>query len=126
MKICIHNMKIWVSVGVYKWEKKEKTALLFSLEVVTDGSVQKSFKSDKIKDTICYDDLSKKVSNAVSDYHFDLLESIGNRVLDVLLEDRRILEAKVEIKKERCLPLTEYVSIKIERKQGEKVACYTE
>ena len=60
-------------------------------------------RSDVLSDTLDYDALHRSIVRLVGSTSYDLLERIGQDVLDLLFRDRRITHAEVSIGKPRLL-----------------------
>lgn len=109
--IKIKNLRLKTIIGVLPFERKKKQEVVLNIKFEFDAS--KASKSDNIKDTIDYNALTEEISRGVVKSHFYLLEALVDFVLNIILKDKRIKKAKVEIDKPNALKKAESVSVKL-------------
>jgi FolB domain-containing protein len=114
-KIFIKDIHINCIVGVGKEERKEKQIIIVSVVVFTN--VSNALKTDSVGHTINYSSLRKKIIRSVEKSNFHLLEGLANMILNLCLEDKKIIKAKVKVEKPNKYPDTKSVGIEIERER---------
>jgi len=67
--------------------------------VILRVDVSEARRSDALADTVDYAAVASAVRSIVETSSFALLERLGQEILDVLMRDRRIVEAEVAIAK---------------------------
>ena len=85
--------------GVLDEEQARRQPFEINAEVVAD--LGPAGQSDDLDDTINYGVLGDEIAQLIETGRFALLEYFAQQVADVLLADRRVIEATVEILKLR-------------------------
>ena len=75
----------------------------FDLEVVLDVDLAAARRSDRLAETVDYASLHASIVEIVATTSYDLLERVGQDVLDCILLDPRVTRAEVSIGKPRLL-----------------------
>lgn len=114
MIIRIKNIRAEAIVGVYGRERLKKQPLIINLEIEFDGEI---VQGDRIETAIDYEAIAKKVWGAVVHGHFYLVETCVQKILDIVMEDGRIVRAAVEVDKPEALYMADSVSVSAERER---------
>ncbi|MDP8243774.1 MAG: dihydroneopterin aldolase [Candidatus Hinthialibacter antarcticus] len=109
MIIRIKNLRIPAEVGVHAWEHGAPQLVVINVLLEYDAS--DAAKSDALKHSVDYQLMTQKISEAVRAVHFHLLERMAEHVLQIMMEDERIILAEVEIDKPDALTLADSVSV---------------
>ena len=115
MIIKIKNLKMQALIGTNDWEREEKQEVIINAQFEFDGS--RVSVTDNLNDSIDYKALNKKIISFVESSKFYTLEELTSSVLKLVMEDKKILKAKIEIDKPHSLRETDSVSITCEREQ---------
>ena len=107
--IKIKNLKLKTIVGIFDWERTEKQDVIINAEIEFDGA--KAANSDNIEDTVDYKKINKKIIEVVESSKFFLLEKLADTVLKIIMEDKKVIKAKVEVDKPGALRFADSVSI---------------
>jgi dihydroneopterin aldolase len=75
------------------------------------------FASDKVADTIDYEQVALRIRALAADGHFRLVETLAERIARLLLDDFGAPWAKVSVAKIGILANTKFVGVTIERKR---------
>jgi D-erythro-7,8-dihydroneopterin triphosphate epimerase len=110
MLIQIKNLRLRTVVGVYSWERKELQDIIINVSIEFDGS--KASCSDNIKETIDYKTMKKEIVSAVESSSFQLLESLSNHILELIMRNTLVNRACVEIDKPHALRFADSVSVR--------------
>lgn len=113
MIIKIKNLKLRTKIGVYEWEKNIDREIIINVEILTN--LTKPMQSDDICDTIDYDHIISKIKNLVANNYFKLVEKMGQEIMNVILEDKRIRKCKLEIDKVGVIENVDSFSVTIEQ-----------
>lgn len=116
MIIKIKNLRLKAWVGVYEWEKKQAREVIVNAEIVTGH--RKSMKSDDLADAIDYDVIINKIKDHVQNHHYQLIERMLEEVLDLIMQDSRILQCKLEIDKPKVHDFLDSFSVTDTRKNN--------
>lgn len=75
--------------------------------------------SDRVEDTLDYKIITKQIIKSVEESDFNLLEMLTQVVLDIVMDNPRVLWAKVKVEKPFALRFSDSVSIKLTAKRDE-------
>ena len=109
--IKIKNLRLRTFIGVYQWEQQHMQDLSVNVLMQFDGS--KAAQSDDVNDTIDYKTIKQRIMEEVENSRFKLLEKLAAKILEIVLTDKRILFAQVEIDKPRALRFADSVSVTV-------------
>lgn len=112
-ELCLKNLAIKTIIGLYPSERKQKQLIFINLRLTFDS--KQAEHSDKIKNTIDYDTLSKKLTANVKKTKFHLIEALANHILSVIFKDKIIKRAHLKITKPSGIKNAESVSFIIIR-----------
>lgn len=110
--IFIEDMRVEAHVGIFEREKAAPQTLELSL---TFGVPDAAAKNDDIADTIRYDVVIERIRKELGVRHFNLLETLGEYVIDLMLEDFGAPWAKISIAKIGIMKGVRRVGVQIER-----------
>ena len=113
MLIRIKNLKLKTIIGVYDWEKNFNREIIVNAEIEINDS--KSASSDKLSDTIDYDQITKKIKDLATKKRFKLIEKLAGEIVKKIMEDGRIKRCRVEIDKMKVVEEVESFSVTIEK-----------
>jgi dihydroneopterin aldolase len=75
------------------------------------------FESDKVSDTIDYEQVALKIRDLANSGHFRLVETFADRVAALLVKELGAPWVKVSVAKIGILPNAKFVGVTIERKR---------
>jgi len=111
--VFIKNLKIEAVIGVFDWEREIKQALYFDFELATD--ISKAANSDDLKDTLDYNALSIAVTQFVEQSGFQLIETLAERVAELIIQDFNVPWLRLRLNKKGAIKNADDVGIIIER-----------
>ena len=111
--IFLNGMAVETLVGVYEWERQHSQTLYLDLQV---GIVENSQRNDDLNLTLSYADIATSVRKELALQTFQLLESVGEHVAEVLLQHAGVLQVTVKVTKPGILAGVREVGIQITRK----------
>lgn len=94
--IFIEAFRVEARVGIYPREKLATQRLELDL---TFGVPDSAARSDEISDTIDYSEVIERIRCELADRHFNLLETLGEFVVGILMDDFGAPWVKVRIAK---------------------------
>lgn len=115
-KIRITDLSLRTIIGIFDWERKTKQDIVINIELDFDAS--RAAASDDVHDTVDYKAITKKVIDVVEGSSYYLLEKLTQRVLDLIMEDPRVLAAVVRIDKPQALRFARSVSVELSSKRS--------
>lgn len=112
-KICIDGIKFETIIGIHPAERQHCQALLLDIEIGIDAV--KAASRDSLHDTVDYDALSKRVLTFVNQAHYQLIETLAEKIADMLLYEFKLPYLKLRLTKPEALKKADSVSVVIER-----------
>ncbi len=113
--IFIDRLNLDAAVGVFEFEKEKTQKLVVSLRAeVAIPSKEELHHSD----VVCYDTVAKGIRAIVQSQHFELLETLGRRLVDYCLADVRIKQVTVKLEKPDIIDDALSVGIEISGSQA--------
>ena len=109
MIIKVKNLKLSTNIGVYDWEKTYERTLLFNVSIETD--FMEGVKSDNLKDVVDYDVIVGHIKNFVENNQCQLIETMAEGILDLIMQDQRIKRCDLEIDKLKVFNFVDSFSI---------------
>jgi D-erythro-7,8-dihydroneopterin triphosphate epimerase len=109
MLIRIKNLTLQTIVGVNAWERRETQEVVINVEIEFDGA--RTGETDSLEDTIDYKKMKQKILGHAGSSRCLLLESLAQGVLNIVLEDPRVIRACVEVDKPKALRFADSVSV---------------
>jgi len=113
--IFIEDLELQASVGIYDHEKRDRQPLLISLTL--ECLRNETFQSDNIQDTINYEEIIQLIHTTVNERHYNLIESLAEKIASDTLKIQSIHRITIEIRKPSVLGAKSggMLGIKIER-----------
>ncbi len=111
--VFVRDLEIVVSVGVLEHERRYEQRVLISVElVVRDGY---DGKSDQLERVLDYSKLVDGIALLAQGEHFDLIETLAERVAAHCLVDPRVENARVRVEKPDIMPSCRSVGVEVQR-----------
>ena len=114
--VLIQQLAVKTTIGVYEWEKKIKQTLLFDITMLHD--TMDAAKSDNINDALDYFEVSKAVTEYVEGNAFELIETVANRVAELILNQFNVAEVAIKLLKPGAVENAASVGVSITRKRS--------
>jgi dihydroneopterin aldolase len=111
--IFLRDLEINATIGIFEWEKRIKQKVRIDLEMATD--IAKAAASDAIEDTLDYKSISKRIIQFVEDSRYELIETMIEKVSEILLKEFSIPWVRVTISKPGAVRGSRDVGVTIER-----------
>lgn len=111
--IFIHGLQCECVIGVWEWEKKITQTLVLDIDLATD--ITKAAKSDDLQDTLDYKKISDRVMEYAKDNPFDLIETLIERLAEVILSDFDVPWVRIRLDKGGVVKKVKHVGVMIER-----------
>ena len=112
--IQINQLQLSTTIGIHAWEQKIKRRIILDLELGTDTIAAAS--SDDISNTIDYEALTQRLEQYASENSFQLLESLANKIADLILNEFGVLWLRVKACKPHATKNIKSAAVTIERK----------
>ena len=115
-KIKVKNLLIRTYIGFNPEELVNKQDVIINMEIEADIP-REALEADEPVDIFDYKTITKKVIAHVQEGRFKLLEVLTQSILDLILEDKKVKWARVEVDKPHALRFAESVSLEMESKK---------
>jgi 7,8-dihydroneopterin aldolase/epimerase/oxygenase len=113
--ILIRDLRVEALIGIHQRERHVAQTVSLDLEIGIPGTTV--FKSDRVADTIDYEQVALKIKALAASGHFRLVETLAERIAQLLLEDFGAPWVKVSAAKVGVLANARLVGVTIERKR---------
>ena len=114
--IVIRDLRVDVHIGIHRREQHVVQAVSIDLEIGVPGSAV--FASDKVADTIDYEQVAQRIRELAKSGHFRLVETFAERVAQLLIRDFGAPWVKVSAAKVGILANAKLVGVTIERRKS--------
>ena len=111
--VFIRELKVDTLVGIYDWERRLRQHVILDIEMAAD--IARAAKSDKIEDTLDYKAVTKRVAQFVHDAEFGLVETLAEKVAELILKEFQVPWVKITLNKPGAVSGTKSVGVVIER-----------
>jgi len=114
--VVIENLHIDTFVGVFEWEKRVRQTLRLDLELFLESNaIARIAVNDQLVSSSDYTVITNRIQAFVTAHHFDLIETLGDRLARVLLDEFTASGVKIRVRKPSALAGGALVSISLER-----------
>jgi dihydroneopterin aldolase len=113
--IMLRDLRVEALIGIHKRERHATQTVSIDLDIGLPGTTV--FKSDKVADTIDYEQVALKIRALAASGHFRLVETLAERIARLLLDDFGAPWAKISVAKIGILANAKFVGVTIERKR---------
>jgi 7,8-dihydroneopterin aldolase/epimerase/oxygenase len=114
--IVIRDLRVEALIGIHRREHHVLQTVSVDLEIGVPGAAV--FASDKVADTIDYEQVVLRIKALAASGHFRLVETFADRIARMLIDELGAPWAKVGAAKLGILANTRYVGVTIERKKS--------
>jgi dihydroneopterin aldolase len=111
--VYIEGLKTDAVIGVYDWERSIRQTLVLDLELASDNRAAAA--TDGIADAMDYDAISKRILAYVQASEFELIETLAERVADIVLSEFNIPWLRLKLSKPGAVAEANDVGVIIER-----------
>lgn len=111
--IYLHGLKIECIIGIWEWERRVKQNIILDLDMAAD--IRRAAASDQIEDTLNYKAVSKRLMEFVGNSQFQLVETLAEKVAEILLSEFKLQWTRVRVNKKGAVRGASDVGVVIER-----------
>jgi dihydroneopterin aldolase len=111
--IVIRDLRVEALIGIHQRERHVTQTVSVDLEIGIPGAAV--FKSDKVADTIDYEQVALRIKALAASGHFRLVETFAERIARLLIDDLGAPWVKVSVAKIGILANTRFVGVTIQR-----------
>jgi len=119
-QIALTGLTVFGRHGVYDHERENGQE--FTIDVRLAMQLRDAAASDDVADTVHYGELAEKIAAVVAGEPVNLIETLAERIADVVLDDPRVQFASVTVHKPHApIPLT-FADVAVTVNRGRKGA----
>jgi 7,8-dihydroneopterin aldolase/epimerase/oxygenase len=113
--ILFRDLRIEMSIGIHRRERHVTQTVSIDLEIGVPGTAV--FETDKVSDTIDYEQVALRIRELATSTHFRLVETFADRIATLLINDFGAPWVKVSAAKLGILANAKFVGVTIERRR---------
>jgi dihydroneopterin aldolase len=118
--IFLQDLKVDTIVGIWDWERKIRQTVSIDLEMGTD--IRRAAENDDIESTLNYKLVAKRVQQFVADSEFQLVETMAEKIADVVLQEFDVAWIQVRVSKPGAIRNARNVGVLIRRENGREAS----
>ncbi len=115
--IYLHGLKVDCIIGIWEWERRTTQTITIDLDMAMD--VRQAAATDRIEDTLNYKSVAKRVTAFVSDSRFQLVETLTEKIAELILGEFHVPWVRVAINKRGAIRGATDVGVIVERGRKE-------
>ena len=113
--ILIRDLRVEALIGIHRRERHVMQTLSLDLDIGLPNAAV--FASDRVADTIDYEQVALRIRALAGAQHYRLVETFADRVASLLIAEFGAPWVKVSVAKIGILPNAKFVGVTIERKR---------
>jgi 7,8-dihydroneopterin aldolase/epimerase/oxygenase len=114
--IFLRGLEVACVIGFIEWERRVKQTVVLDLEFPVDCA--RAAVGDAVDDTVDYKTIAKRVVTFVSASEFKLVETMAERLAQVLLAEFPLAWIRLSINKPGAIRGSRDVGVRIERRRA--------
>ncbi len=114
--VFVHELRVETIIGIWGWERKIRQIVSIDLEMGTD--IRRAAETDNIDDTLNYKAISKRVQQFVADSEFQLVETMAEKIAELVLQEFNVPWIQVRVSKPGAIRGAKNVGISIHRSKA--------
>ena len=107
----ITGLNIKTRIGIHEWEQRILQVLLIDIRIEIDLSAC----NNQLENTIDYDALCQRVTTFVESQNFSLIETVAEKVAEVIKEEFKVATVRVSVSKPHAVKNAANISIVVNR-----------
>ncbi len=111
--IFLRGLEVECIIGFIEWERRVKQTVVIDLELPVDCA--RAAVRDEVADTVDYKQISKRVSAFVAASEFKLVETMAERMAQLLLAEFALPWVRISINKPGAIRGSRDVGVRVER-----------
>ncbi|MCK9529217.1 MAG: dihydroneopterin aldolase [Gammaproteobacteria bacterium] len=111
--IYLTDLRVETVIGIFDWERRIRQTVSIDLEMAAD--IRRAAATDSIEDTLNYKAVAKRLIAFVEGSEFQLVETLAERIAQILLEEFNVPWVRVRLNKRGAVRFAQDVGVIIER-----------
>jgi len=118
----IDSLVLDASIGIHDFEKKKKQKLSISLNLDVEDNISKV--EHNIDNFVSYEYLVRDIKKLISSRHIELLETLGEEIIDICFKDERVFAINLKLEKLEVFREVSSVGIEVFRNNPRNISKY--
>ncbi len=114
-KVLIKDLVFKTSIGIHDFEKKKKQQIKFNIEININPHLKPN--GNNLDNIVNYEEVISNVKNLTQKKHYNLLETLAEKILSNLFKNKNIIKIKLRIEKPEIIKNASSVGIEILKKR---------
>jgi dihydroneopterin aldolase/D-erythro-7,8-dihydroneopterin triphosphate epimerase len=114
-RIFIRDLALRCIIGIFPEERREKQDVIINVEM--HCNLSRAGETDDLADTVDYKTIKKAILKLVEASHFQLIESLAEKIAAIALSDEKVQQVIVTIDKPGALRFARASAVEITRKR---------
>ncbi|MEW5863936.1 MAG: dihydroneopterin aldolase [Pseudomonadota bacterium] len=114
--ILLRDLRVEVLIGIHRRERYAPQTVSLDLDIGLPGEAV--FASDRVADTIDYEQVARRIRELAASGHFRLVETFAERIARILIEEFGAPWVRVTAAKIGILANARLVGVSIERRRA--------
>jgi len=114
--VFLHDLRIETVIGIWDWERKIRQTVSIDLEMGAD--VRHAAAHDDIEHALNYKAVAKRIQSLVGDAEFNLVETMAERIAEVVLTEFDVPWVQVRVNKPGAIRNARDVGVSIFRNKN--------
>ncbi len=111
--IFLHGIRVETVIGIWDWERKIRQTVEIDLDMSAD--IRRAAETDTVDDTLNYKKVSKRIQAFVAESEFQLVETLAERIADILNNEFGVAWVRVRVNKPGAIRGARDVGVLVER-----------
>ena len=111
--ILIRDLRVEVLIGIHRRERHVAQTVSIDLDIGIPGPAV--FSSDKVADTVDYEQVALRIKGLAASGHFRLVETFADRIASLIMDEFKAPWVRISAAKIGILPNAKFVGVSIER-----------
>lgn len=111
--IFLQDLKVETVIGIWDWERRIRQTVVIDLEMAAD--IRRAAETDNVDNTLNYKLVAKRIQQFVADSQFQLVETLAERIADIVLAEFDVPWLRVRVSKPGAIRGARNVGVLIER-----------
>lgn len=116
-RIHVRDLLLRTIIGVNPDERENRQDVLINLTLYTD--TRAAGQSDKIRDTVNYRSVTKRIIQHIESSDYYLIEALANSIAQIIVTEFPVQRVRVTVEKPGALRFARSVGVEIERERGD-------
>jgi dihydroneopterin aldolase len=112
-RILVKDLVLLCSIGAYPEERLHRQRVRFNVDL--HALWPSGAFDDDLSKVVNYKDITNGIRALVEEGHINLVETLAERIADMCLADRRVVDARVSVEKLDVEPAADGIGVEIER-----------